>query len=106
MPTPRYNEDSLKPSLASTQPTTINAVRRNPLDDDFLGDIARVPVTLILIRPGCAMHHGDRAIRTIVWQQFGDDLLQMVDPQVNRHGGAMSSQAGEVFAGGHGGLSA
>ena len=50
------------------------------------------------------MHHRDRAVGAVVGQQFGNDALDVVDPQVDGHGGAMGREAGELFAGRHAGL--
>ncbi|MNP47827.1 hypothetical protein D3C76_1419060 [compost metagenome] len=55
----------------------------------------------VLVRPGSAMDHRNRAIPAVMRAQFFDDLLQMLDPQVNRQGAAMAGEVGQLFTCGH-----
>ncbi|MNG25923.1 hypothetical protein D3C84_1108420 [compost metagenome] len=50
------------------------------------------------------MNHRNRAIRAVMRQQFGQDLLQMIDPQMNRHRRPVLRQAAKLFASGHHGF--
>ena len=75
----------LTETIIGQHPTHHNQCRTSkPFRRHFLGNVIEGADCPILIRPRRAVHHGNRAIRAIVRQQFGDDLSQVVDPQVDR----------------------
>ncbi|MNL51210.1 hypothetical protein D3C87_1742890 [compost metagenome] len=88
--------------IAAQHPTYQNQRRpAKSLGFNLLGNIRQRPHHPILIRPGRPVNHRDRTVRTVMRQQFDQDLLQMIDSQMDRHGGSMLRQAAQLFAGRH-----
>ncbi|MNO82138.1 hypothetical protein D3C76_734000 [compost metagenome] len=91
--------------LTAQHPTHQNQRRTpKPFGVNLGGNVLKRPYHPILIRPGRAVNHRNRAIGAVMGQEFLNDLRQVLDPQMNRHGRPMLRQACQLFTSGHRGL--
>ena len=89
------------------------AGRQHPPDQDqrgagdlggpyFLADVGKGAADDLLVGPGGAVDHGNRAVGTVDRRQFRLDVLQVADRQVDGEGGAALRQGRQVLPLRHG----
>ncbi|MCY1426114.1 hypothetical protein D9M71_419250 [compost metagenome] len=102
---PRAIQRRFAEVITAQHPSHQNQCRApKPFGGNLFGNVLKRSCHPVLIWPARAVNHRNRAIGAVMRQQFLNDLRQVIDPQMNRHGRAVLRQAGEFLSGWHGGL--